>query len=416
MKKRNRKRKLTRSQKGISLIALTTTILVLAIVTSIVVYNSKNNIMIKQYKKLENDIDVLNNKVGMYYLKNGELPICMRSDRTYIEYNDNRTEEEQKYNKFKEDKHQNDNDKYFILDLNKIDGISLNYGADFYNIDQAYTNLGYCPDLYVINQQSHRIYYVKGIDMGIERAADGSLSNGKVYYTVGENVEIPLYKSIKYIKDLTDLKEVRKNVNEGSQTYKDWILIQTQNIKMNGEEWNEPIGTDAHPFEGEYNGAGYAIENFKINSTVSGGIFGVNKGTIQNLGIESGKIVANGISGAIVSKNAGGSIINCYNKADAVYNITNIEFISGKVEDNIEKFKKIDTIIVDPPRVGVSKKVINNILNINPKKLIYVSCNSSTLARDLKLLENNYEIKSIKLFDMFPNTYHVACVCILKLK
>ena len=236
MKKRNRKRKLTRSQKGISLIALTTTILVLAIVTSIVVYNSKNNIMIKQYKKLENDIDVLNNKVGMYYLKNGELPICMRSDRTYIEYNDNRTEEEQKYNKFKEDKHQNDNDKYFILDLNKIDGISLNYGADFYNIDQTYTNLGYCPDLYVINQQSHRIYYVKGIDMGIERAADGSLSNGKVYYTVGENVEIPLYKSIKYIKDLTDLKEVRKNVNEGSQTYKDWILIQTQNIKMNGEE------------------------------------------------------------------------------------------------------------------------------------------------------------------------------------
>ena len=135
MKKRNRKRKLTRSQKGISLIALTTTILVLAIVTSIVVYNSKNNIMIKQYKKLENDIDVLNNKVGMYYLKNGELPICMRSDRTYIEYNDNRTEEEQKYNKFKEDKHQNDNDKYFILDLNKIDGISLNYGADFYNIE-----------------------------------------------------------------------------------------------------------------------------------------------------------------------------------------------------------------------------------------------------------------------------------------
>ena len=99
-----------------------------------------------------------------------------------------------------------------------------------------------------------------------------------------------------------------------------------------------------------------------------------------------------------------------------INNITNIEFISGKVEENIEKFKKIDTIIVDPPRVGVSKKVINNILNINPKKLIYVSCNSSTLARDLKLLENNYEIKSIKLFDMFPNTYHVECVCILKLK
>ena len=94
--------------------------------------------------------------------------------------------------------------------------------------------------------------------------------------------------------------------------------------------------------------------------------------------------------------------------------IDNISF-QHKDASSIEN-TYFDVVIVDPPRVGVSKKVINNILNIKPKKLIYVSCNSSTLARDLKLLENNYEIKSIKLFDMFPNTYHVECVCILKLK
>ena len=66
---------LIKNQKGISLIALTVTILVLSIVTSIVVYNAKNNIEIREYKKLANDLEVLQNKIDMYYLKNEQLPV-----------------------------------------------------------------------------------------------------------------------------------------------------------------------------------------------------------------------------------------------------------------------------------------------------------------------------------------------------
>ena len=103
---------------------------------------------------------------------------------------------------------------------------------------------------------------------------------------------------------------------------------------------------------------------------------------------------------------------------DAIYNlklnnIKNIKFISGKVEDNIDNIKDIDTIIVDPPRIGLNNRAIENILKINPNKIIYVSCNSTTLARDLKYL-SNYNISNIKLFDLFPNTHHCESITVLE--
>lgn len=98
-------------------------------------------------------------------------------------------------------------------------------------------------------------------------------------------------------------------------------------------------------------------------------------------------------------------------------NINNISFILGKVEDKIIDIKdNIDLIIVDPPRSGLDKKVIPVINKLKAKNIIYVSCNPITLVRDLKLLKDNYNIEYIKPYDMFPNTYHVECVCVLKLK
>lgn len=75
-----------------------------------------------------------------------------------------------------------------------------------------------------------------------------------------------------------------------------------------------------------------------------------------------------------------------------------------------------DTIIVDPPRSGLNKSIINELLNANCQQIIYVSCDPLTLVRDLKNLNTKYDIVSITPFDMFPNTYHVECVCLLKLK
>lgn len=98
-------------------------------------------------------------------------------------------------------------------------------------------------------------------------------------------------------------------------------------------------------------------------------------------------------------------------KENAILNNTkNTSFICGKVENNINKFNGINTIIVDPPRSGLNRNIIKDILKINPNKVIYVSCDSATLSRDLKLLNESYEIKGIKLFDLFPNTHHIETV------
>ena len=100
--------------------------------------------------------------------------------------------------------------------------------------------------------------------------------------------------------------------------------------------------------------------------------------------------------------------------------VNNAEYIAGSVEDKIIEFKKRnikpDVIVVDPPRKGLDMKSIEYILEFNPKKIGYISCNPATLARDLKLLEEKYEVNEITPVDMFPNTSHVECVSLLCLK
>ena len=109
------------------------------------------------------------------------------------------------------------------------------------------------------------------------------------------------------------------------------------------------------------------------------------------------------------------AVIAAKSNAD-INNVENIKFICGRVEDYIDGFNNIDLIIVDPPRSGLDKKTIDNVKRINPKEIIYVSCDPMTLVRDLKELEEDYLIKEITPVDMFSNTHHVECVCVLKLK
>lgn len=99
-------------------------------------------------------------------------------------------------------------------------------------------------------------------------------------------------------------------------------------------------------------------------------------------------------------------------------NIDNAEFLCGKVEDKIDELKNlnVDVLVLDPPRSGSDRKSLKNILQIEPKKIIYISCNPVTLARDINVLKEKYELKEISAFDMFPNTYHVECCTLLSLK
>ena len=81
------------------------------------------------------------------------------------------------------------------------------------------------------------------------------------------------------------------------------------------------------------------------------------------------------------------------------------------------KTKKFDFVIVDPPRNGLYKKEIDLISNITNKAVIYVSCDPSTLARDLSIfLKKDFNLMSVQPFDMFPNTYHIENVVILEKK
>lgn len=86
--------------------------------------------------------------------------------------------------------------------------------------------------------------------------------------------------------------------------------------------------------------------------------------------------------------------------------------ISENKENEIDHMRYPDVIVVDPPRKGCDEGCLSTMVRMKPKKIVYVSCDSGTLARDVKYLrENGYELKRMRVCDMFPNTGHVECVC-----
>ena len=101
--------------------------------------------------------------------------------------------------------------------------------------------------------------------------------------------------------------------------------------------------------------------------------------------------------------------------------IENAEFYAGDVEEVLPKIIekeniKPNVVFVDPPRKGLDNKTIEVLKELKPEKLVYISCNPATLARDLALLDESYEIKEVQPVDMFPFSKHVECVSVLQLK
>ncbi|MEC7641041.1 MAG: 23S rRNA (uracil(1939)-C(5))-methyltransferase RlmD [Nitrospinota bacterium] len=106
-------------------------------------------------------------------------------------------------------------------------------------------------------------------------------------------------------------------------------------------------------------------------------------------------------------------------KSALLNNIETCRFLSGPIENHIQdlsEWGEVSTLILDPPRKGCSKEVIQAVLeNLNPKKIIYVSCNPATLARDLsKLCEESYALIDLKVVDMFPQTQHIETAVFLE--
>lgn len=101
--------------------------------------------------------------------------------------------------------------------------------------------------------------------------------------------------------------------------------------------------------------------------------------------------------------------------------INNTLFFAGDMkdiltQDFINQYGRPDVIITDPPRAGMHADVINTILFARPKRIVYVSCNPATQARDLQMLDEHYKVKAVQPVDMFPHTHHVENVVLLELK
>ncbi len=102
--------------------------------------------------------------------------------------------------------------------------------------------------------------------------------------------------------------------------------------------------------------------------------------------------------------------------------IDNVTFLAGKAEEVLPEYYEKDmqhpeVIVIDPPRKGCDEKCLETILNMKPERVVYVSCNPATLARDLKYLcEEEYEVREVQPVDMFPQGVHVESICLLHRK
>ena len=162
-------RNVFKKEDGITLITLTVAVAIFIIITSLLIYNAKNGIRMRNLKMMQNDIELLDDKIDAYYVKYGKLPLEIRyQGNIYFTPGEN------------------DNDIYYVIDLKALEGLSLNYGDDFSKINSEDDTLAY-DDIYIINEQSHHIYYSRGIEM-----------DGMMYYTNEEDDEILLLDTVKF--------------------------------------------------------------------------------------------------------------------------------------------------------------------------------------------------------------------------
>ncbi len=119
-------------------------------------------------------------------------------------------------------------------------------------------------------------------------------------------------------------------------------------------------------------------------------------------------------------ESVGDAVRDAYENAE-LNGVKNVDFEVGDIKDiftdgMFAKYGKPDVVVADPPRAGMHKNVVENLLKTEPRRIVYVSCNSATQARDLELLKEKYDLKLIQPFDMFPHTYHVENIAVLELK
>ena len=169
-----------KKDKGVTLVALTIAVIIILIITGMIVYSAKDSVYVKNLTNMRNDISNLKDKVSLYYSEYGEIP----AETEYPNISNLQSAGVIGAN---------DTGKFLIIELENLDGLTLNYGKDYEKYKaNDYTNLTDLTDIYIINENSHNIFYVQGVSV---KENDGT----KMYYTdytEGDTEEIALRKVI----------------------------------------------------------------------------------------------------------------------------------------------------------------------------------------------------------------------------
>ena len=140
-----------KQEKGITMMALVVTIIILLILTSVLVFNTQDSVYIKRLNNLYSDIELLRAKTDEYYNEYGQIPAKIKYTNIDTLKNVLSTK--------------NDTGDFYVIDLEAMEGITLNYGKDYETVKSDSTHANDYTDLYIINENSHNIFFVRGIEI-----------------------------------------------------------------------------------------------------------------------------------------------------------------------------------------------------------------------------------------------------------
>lgn len=318
-----------KKEKGITMVALVITIIILLILTNVLIYNAQDMIYVRSLTNLYNDIQVLREKVIEYYNEYGDIP-------AKIEYT-NVSNLNSVLSK------NNDTGKFYVIDLEAMKGITLNFGKDYEKVKNDAANANNYTDLYVINENSHNIFYIAGVTIkeeGVRKTyytdytepdetttdlkyIDGILipegyyyigknAEGAIVISTNKNEEINNSSSTQYVwqKQLSEIDKKPDSVKLSSeQTEADFIKsvnaykgyfrnIKTNNVvylKIDEELWSEPFTKESTYTDAEGNTAripeGFRVSLAATMNSIKKGLVAKDKNNNEWVWIEVPKTI-----------------------------------------------------------------------------------------------------------------------------
>lgn len=239
-----------KNDKGVTLLVLTITIIVLLIITSITIGNAKNQLGIGKVNNLYSDLDSISTKVSDYYLKNNSLPVF--ENNIYMNSKNELGVLFELNGGEKSVINSNDDGAYYVIDLSKLENLTLNYGADYKKWDDSSTFQTY-QDLYIINGVTHQIYYPKGITY-----------SSNVYFTkanAGTNVD---QATLSATSDEFKIENVDANKSRIDGT--DTVVINAKVTLSIGENYNKDTLEYAWKVKGDTENISYSPVQIESNN------------------------------------------------------------------------------------------------------------------------------------------------------